>query len=212
MGHTRGALKAYLHPRHQHCTDEAQKAKTVLSAVSYIHLIKSNLCLHTLKTVNTHLKFSETLLHLAELVLTLNCFSFAGNYYKQINGVAMDTKMGPSYANLFVGHVEHPFFNQYDGPKPDFYGRYIDDCIGAISSSREELNRFITSVNSFHPALKYTWEISETSLAFLDIKVSINGNGLRTSVHYKPTDSQLFVAFIILPIPCQKFHSLFSIS
>ena len=98
---------------------------------------------------------SETLLRLAELVLTLNCFSFAGNYYKQINGVAMGTKMGPSYANLFVGYVEHQFFNQYDGPKPDFYGRYIDDYIGAISSSREELNRFITSVNSFHPALKY---------------------------------------------------------
>ena len=71
---------------------------------------------------------SETLLRLAELVLTLNCFSFAGNYYKQINGVAMGTKMGPSYANLFVGYVEHQFFNQYDGPKPaDLYGRYIDD-------------------------------------------------------------------------------------
>ena len=79
------------------------------------------------------------------------------------------------------------------GPKTNFYGRYIDDCIGAISSSRDELNRFITSVNSFHPALKYTWEISETSLALLDIKVSINGNGLRTSVHYKPTDSHSYL-------------------
>ena len=98
----------------------------------------------------------------------------------------MGTKMGPSYANLFVGYVEHQFFNQYDGPKPDFYGRYIDDCIGAISSSKEELNRFITSVNSFHPVLKYTWEISETSLAFLDIKVFING-------HYKPTDSHSYL-------------------
>ena len=59
---------------------------------------------------------SETLLRLAELVLTLNCFSFAGNYYKQINGVAMATRMGPSYANLFVGYVEHQFFNQYNRP------------------------------------------------------------------------------------------------
>ena len=33
---------------------------------------------------------SETLLRLAELVLTLNCFSFAGNYYKQINGVTKE--------------------------------------------------------------------------------------------------------------------------
>ena len=39
---------------------------------------------------------SEKLLRLAELVLTLNCFS----YYKQINGVAMGTKMGPNNANL----------------------------------------------------------------------------------------------------------------
>ena len=32
---------------------------------------------------------SETLIRLAELVLTLNCFSFDYNYYQQINGVAM---------------------------------------------------------------------------------------------------------------------------
>ena len=76
---------------------------------------------------------SETLLRLAELVLTLNCFSFAGSYYKQINGVAMPgaPKMGPSYANLFVGYTEHQVFNQYNGPKPDLYRRYIDDCVGA---------------------------------------------------------------------------------
>ena len=136
---------------------------------------------------------SETLLRLAELVLTLNCFSFAGSYYKQINGVAMGTKMGPSYANLFVGYIEHKFFNQYNGPKPELYRRYIDDCVGATSSTREELNPFITAVNSFHPALKYTWEISDSSLAFLDIKLSIEGNGLCTSVHYKPTDSHSYL-------------------
>ena len=114
---------------------------------------------------------SETLLRLAELVLILNCFSFGNNYYKQINGVAMGTKMGPSYANLFVGFIEKKFFSNYHGPKPDLYKRHIDDCVGATSSSREELNLFINSVNSFHPALNYTWEISENSLAFLDIKL-----------------------------------------
>ena len=124
---------------------------------------------------------SEALLRLAELVLILNCFSFADNHYKQVNGVAMGITMGPSYANLFVGYIEYQFFNQFNGTKPELYRRYIDDCIGATLSSREELDHFITSVNSFHPALKYTWEISEISIAFLDIKVSINGNGLSTS-------------------------------
>ena len=132
---------------------------------------------------------SETLLRLAELVLTLNCFSFGGNYYKQTNGVAMGTKMGPSYANLFVGFIEHQFFSQYHGPKPELYSRYIDDCIRATSSTREELTQFITAVNSFHPALKYTWEISDTSLAFIDIKISC------TSVYYKPTDSHSYLLY-----------------
>ena len=138
---------------------------------------------------------SETLLPFAELVLTLNCFSFGGNYHKKTNGVAMGTKMGPSYANLFVGFIEHQFFSQYHGPKPELYGRYIDDCIGATSSTKEELTQFITAVNSFHPALKYTWEISDTSLAFLDIKISIEGNGLCTSVYYKPTDSHSYLLY-----------------
>ena len=40
---------------------------------------------------------------------------------------------------------------------------------------------------------KYTWKISENSLAFLDIKLSVNGNGLSTSVHYKPTDSHNYL-------------------
>ena len=66
---------------------------------------------------------SETLLRLTELVLTLNCFSFADSYYKQISSVAMGTKMGPSYVNLFAGYIERQFFSQYNGPKPELYRR-----------------------------------------------------------------------------------------
>ena len=83
----------------------------------------------------------------------------------------MGTKMEPSYANLFVGYIEHECFNQYNGPKPELYRRYIDDCVGTTSSTREKLDQFITAVNLFHLAHKYTWEISDTSSAFLDIKL-----------------------------------------
>ena len=44
---------------------------------------------------------SETLLRLAELVLTLNCFSFGGNYYKQTNGVAMGIVAIDQLSNCF---------------------------------------------------------------------------------------------------------------
>ena len=54
---------------------------------------------------------SETLLRLAELVLTLNCFSEGGNKYKQAKGVAIDTTMGISYENLLLGFIKHHFFS-----------------------------------------------------------------------------------------------------
>ena len=37
------------------------------------------------------------------LVLKNNHFTFDGNHYLQINGIAMETKMAPSYANIFMG-------------------------------------------------------------------------------------------------------------
>ena len=60
-------------------------------------------------------------------------------------------------------------------------------------AARQELDYFIASVNSFHPALKYTWVVSECCIAFLDINVSISGNRLSTSVQYKPTDSHSYL-------------------
>ena len=46
-----------------------------------------------------------------------------------------------------------------------------------------------------HPALKFTWEISQTSVTFLDIKISVQDNNLATSVHYKPTDSHSYLLY-----------------
>ena len=125
----------------------------------------------------------------------------------------MGTKMGPSYANLFVGFIEQQFFDKFDGTKPELYPRYIDDCFGVTSCSRQELDYFITSVNSFHPALKYTWVVSECCIAFSDINVSISGNRLSTSVHYKPTDSDSYLlsshpAHVKNSIPYSQFLRL----
>ena len=47
---------------------------------------------------------TDTLIRLAELVLNKNTFSFKGEAFSQMSGIAMGTKMGPSYACLFMGH------------------------------------------------------------------------------------------------------------
>ena len=125
---------------------------------------------------------AETLIRLAEPVLRLNCFSFLGNVYKQFNGVAQDSKMGPSYANLFVSFIEKQFFDQFHDTKPN---------ITAVTSMIALA--LVTDKSLTHPAFKCTWAVSECSITFLDIKVSISDNRLFTCVYYKPTDSHSYL-------------------
>ena len=89
---------------------------------------------------------SEILLRLAKPVLTFSNFSFGGNYYNQTNGAAMGTKMGLSYANLFVGFIMNTNFLVKPRTQPELYGRFIDDCIGTTASTKEELTQFITEI------------------------------------------------------------------
>ena len=138
---------------------------------------------------------SNTLLHLAELVLTSNAFSFNSNFYLQTSGVAMGSKLGPSYACLFVGHQEHLISNSYNGPLPCLIKRYMDDIIGATSLPLEALQEFIEFTNNFHPALQFTHNITEQSLPFLDILLKIENDTIATSIYYKDTDAHSFLNY-----------------
>ena len=98
---------------------------------------------------------SHTLTRLAELVLTLNPFSFNEEYYRQICGVAV--KMGPSYACLYVGYVEGQIRALYTGFVPQLHRRYLDDVVECAQCSRHDLEQCIDYVSNFHPALLFTF-------------------------------------------------------
>eukprot|EP00061_Rhincodon_typus_P002624 g18042.t1 len=80
--------------------------------------------------------------------------------------------MGPSYPCLFVGYVEQSLFHCYTVIIPHLVLRYIDDCFRTASCSHEELEQFINFTYTFHPNLKFTWTMSDTSLSFLDLSIS----------------------------------------
>ena len=62
---------------------------------------------------------------------------------------------------------------------------YNNNCISTTSSIREELTSFVTAVQFLSPS----YEISNTPLTFLDLKISLEGNGLGATVYHKPTES-----------------------
>ena len=138
---------------------------------------------------------TDTLLRMAELVLTLNTFEFNGEFYKQTGGVAMGSRLGPNYACLFVGYVEERMLSSYTGTKPDLYKRYMDDVAGAASCSEEDLRQFPEFASSFHPNREYTWSVSTDKLPFLDIYMKPRDNRISTSIYYKDTDSHSYLNF-----------------
>lgn len=70
---------------------------------------------------------------LTELVHILNSFEGNREYFDQIIGVAMGSKMDLSYTWLFMSHVEHLDWQSYRRKFPYVYGRYIDDGVGMTS-------------------------------------------------------------------------------
>ena len=65
----------------------------------------------------------------------------------------MGTRMGPSYSCLFMGWFEHEFLSSYDGVIPDLYKRYIDDIFGSALCTYADLDRFLSCLGKFHPAI-----------------------------------------------------------
>ena len=137
---------------------------------------------------------TETVVRLAELVLTPNTFEFNDKFYTQTRGVAMGTKMGPRFANKFLGYIENNFFETYTGMKPTLYLRYTDDIFGLSDMTFVDIQSFIDAFCRFHPAVQFTFDIGK-KVNFLDISVSVESENLVTTVYYKPTDSHSYLHY-----------------
>ena len=112
-------------------------------------------------------------------------FSFNNQMYKQLDGVAMSSPLGPELANIFVGFYESRLFG--NTAKPGDYFRYVDDSFVIVGSDLD-CDLFQKKLNLLHPALKFTVEKEQSNfLNFLDVLVEKEGTGFLTSIYKKPT-------------------------
>ena len=139
----------------------------------------------------------EILGELMSLVLKHNVFEFDEKFYLQIQGTAMGTKMAPAYANLFMGRLETQLINQ--APESiHTWKRFIDDIFIIWTGTTEEFEKFMSDINQIHSTIKFTYEISDTELTFLDVTLYKgerfkSANILDLKTHIKETNKQLYV-------------------
>ena len=133
------------------------------------------------------------------LILQENSFQFHGKHYLQTHGTAMGTKMAVSFANLFMAAVETEILS-HSTKKPLVWKRYIDDVFSLGNIGIEEINGFIEQANRYHPTLRFTAEISDKEIIFLDTCVYKGDRFNSTSIldvrtHYKPTETFQYTHF-----------------
>ena len=120
----------------------------------------------------------------------MNTFHFNGRCFPQKQSVAMGTKIGPSVACIFMGYLEELFSVDYEHSTPMQCKRYIDDIVGADSCPEKELQCFIDHLTNFNSSIKYTYTISNNTVTFLDLHLTIDNNHIKPCAHFKPTDSR----------------------
>ena len=133
------------------------------------------------------------------LILTENSFQFCGSNYLQTHGTAMGTKMVVAFANIFMARIERQILSQ-SCIKPLFWKRYIDDVFSLWNTSLDKIESFVKKANNFHSTIKFTAEMSETEITFLDTKVYKGVRFDKESIldvqtHYKPTETFQYTNF-----------------
>ena len=99
-------------------------------------------------------------------------------------------------------------FNSWCDVKNGFYQvnkcrcrcRFIDDIFSLWDIFKKEVFNFVDFVNTFHPTIKFTYEISSEGAVFLDTEV-FKGPRLPTHkilhlrTHFKPTETFQYTHF-----------------
>ena len=140
---------------------------------------------------------TEFLIDLLHLVLKLNIFTFDGDLFRQLWGIAMGTRCAPTVANLFMGLLEAKIL---DSPFVDkiykkFWRRFIDDILLIWIGSEAELKEFLDFINTLHPTIKFTasYDFNEAKADFLDTTIYIQNGKITTDLYRKPTHSPQYL-------------------
>ena len=118
-------------------------------------------------------------------------FIFDGTLYKQIDGVAMGSPLGPTLANAFLVYHEKNWLEHCPLKYRSLYYRRNVDDIFILFNSGEHLKRFHSYLN-----ISFAIEnVKDNRMSFLDVNIIREKDNFTTSVYRKPTFSGIYTHF-----------------
>ena len=123
-------------------------------------------------------------------ILQYNHFTFNGKTYLQIHGTSMGTPFAPNYANIFMAEIEKNILeNPPQNKRPTLWKRFIDDIFMVWLHGHTALHQFLEHINCLHETIKFTAQLSEKEISFLDTIIYVNKERkLESNLFIKPTD------------------------
>ena len=99
-------------------------------------------------------------------------FMFDNKFYKQIDGVARGSPLGPALTNSFMCSFENKWLKDCPhSSRPVFYRRYVDD-IFVLFSSLDQPEKFKKYLSSKHSTTTFSFgKENDGRLYFLDINI-----------------------------------------
>ena len=104
--------------------------------------------------------------------------------------------MAVSFANIFMAAVEREIINWSHFKLHTSWKSYIDDVFSLWNINKEEINSFIELANSYHPPIKFTAEISDKEITFMDTCVKKGERRLYQRRSLETSENQLFKSYI----------------
>ena len=123
-------------------------------------------------------------------ILQYNHFTFNGKTYLQIHGTSMGTPFAPNYANIFMAEIEKNILeNPPQNKRPTLWKRFIDDIFMVWPHGHTALHQFLEHINCLHETIKFTAQLLEKEISFLDTIIYVNKERkLESNLFIKPTD------------------------
>ena len=128
-------------------------------------------------------------------VMQYNVFTFGDTFWQQKTGTAMGTPPAPPWATLYYAIFEDNFLPDF---KDDLllYRRFIDDVFGIFLIDPLRPNRFETFAAAMNnPDHELTWIVEQPSqsVIFMDLRISVTGSRLKTSLYEKRHNLHLYI-------------------